>query len=190
MQPELARLVALHVGRRGSGPLFVSRQRRSDGRPHTLTLQRIGQIVGQITRGAGISKHIYPHLLRHTMATRPLAIGMDITDVQKFLAMRTSPARVSMPKPALPCCGACRKTRGRLSVPLRPTCWQDRGALLYGSLAHHLKVAPGTESIVHSPPGKRCVQEPLALFHALEGSLDGLVFLFAQAPGVAALQGA
>ena len=83
--PELARLVALHVGRRRAGPLFISRQRRADGRPPAFTRQRIGQIVRHIARGAGISKRIYPHLLRHTMATRLLAIGMDITDVQKFL---------------------------------------------------------------------------------------------------------
>jgi len=85
MRPELARLVALHVGHRRSGPLFVSRQRRRDGRPPAFTRQRIGQIVRQIAHGAGISKRIYPHLLRHTMATRLLAIGMDIADVQKFL---------------------------------------------------------------------------------------------------------
>ena len=85
MRPELARLLALHVGSRRSGPLFVSRQRRTNGRPPAFTRQRIGQIVRQIAHSAGISKRIYPHLLRHTMATRLLAIGMNITDVQKFL---------------------------------------------------------------------------------------------------------
>ena len=85
IRTELARLVALHVGSRRSGPLFLSRQRRADGRPPAFTRQRIGQIVRHIAHAAGISKRIYPHLLRHTMATRLLAIGMDITDVQKFL---------------------------------------------------------------------------------------------------------
>ena len=65
MRPELGRLLALHIGRRRSGPLFVSRQKRADGRPPAFTRQRIGQMARQIARGAGI--------------------GMDITDVQKFL---------------------------------------------------------------------------------------------------------
>ena len=34
---------------------------------------------------AGITKRVYPHLLRHTVATRLLARGMDITDLQHFL---------------------------------------------------------------------------------------------------------
>ncbi len=72
MRPDLARLVALHVGGRSPGSLVVSRQ-------------RIGQIVRQIARGAEIGRRIYPHLLRHTMTTRLPAIGMDITDAQKFL---------------------------------------------------------------------------------------------------------
>ena len=85
MRPEMTRLVALHVGRRRSGPLFVSSRRRADGRPPAFTRQRIGQIVRQIAYGAGIFKRIYLHLLRHTMATGLLDIGMDITNVQRFL---------------------------------------------------------------------------------------------------------
>ena len=85
IRPELARLLALHIGPRKSGPLFVNRQRRSDGKTSAFTRQRIGQIVRGIANDAAISKRLYPHLLRHTMATRLLAIGMDITDIQKFL---------------------------------------------------------------------------------------------------------
>jgi integrase/recombinase XerD len=81
---ELAQLLRLHVGTRRAGPLFASRQQGS-GPPHVLTRQRIGQIVRAVAHGAGIGKRVYPHLLRHTVATRLLALGMDITDLQRFL---------------------------------------------------------------------------------------------------------
>ncbi|KZL25880.1 tyrosine-type recombinase/integrase [Pseudovibrio sp. WM33] len=85
IRPETARLLALHIGKRRAGPLFVSRQSRQDGSAPIYTRQRIGQIVREVAKKAGITKRLYPHLLRHTMATRLLALGMDIADVQKFL---------------------------------------------------------------------------------------------------------
>ena len=84
IRAELARLLAMHIGRRRAGPLFISRERGGSG-ARVYTRQRIGQMVREIARDASITKRIYPHLLRHTMATRLLAIGMDITDSQKFL---------------------------------------------------------------------------------------------------------
>ena len=84
IRAELARLLAMHIGKRRAGPLFVSREKGKSG-SRVYTRQRIGQMVRDVARKAGIGKRIYPHLLRHTMATRLLAEGMDITDIQKFL---------------------------------------------------------------------------------------------------------
>jgi len=82
---ELAQLLQLHLGSRRAGPLFPSRQKGSGPVPHVLTRQRVGQVVREVARAASISKRVYPHLLRHTMATRLLTWGMEITDVQRFL---------------------------------------------------------------------------------------------------------
>jgi integrase/recombinase XerD len=82
---DLAQLLRLHIGTRRAGPLFASRQRGSGRTPHVLTRQRVGQVVRDMARAAGITKRVYPHLLRHTVATRLLALGMDITDLQRFL---------------------------------------------------------------------------------------------------------
>ena len=82
---ELAQLLRLHIGGRRAGPLFVSRQQGSGPTSHMLTRQRVGQVVCGVARTAGITKRVYPHLLRHTVATRLLALGMDIADLQRFL---------------------------------------------------------------------------------------------------------
>ena len=84
IRAELARLLAMHTGKRRAGPLFISRETGRGG-ARVYTRQRIGQMVREVARDAGITKRIYPHLLRHTVATRLLALGMDITDIQKFL---------------------------------------------------------------------------------------------------------
>ena len=82
---ELAQLLQLHIGSRRAGPLFPSRQKGSGPAPHVLTRQRVGQIVREVAGRPAITKRVYPHLLRHTMATRLLTLGMEITDVQRFL---------------------------------------------------------------------------------------------------------
>ena len=85
IRPELAKLLRLHIGRRRAGPLFMSRQTSKSSRSRVYTRQRVGQMVRGVAIAAGITKRIYPHLLRHTVATRLLALGMAITDVQRFL---------------------------------------------------------------------------------------------------------
>jgi integrase/recombinase XerD len=102
---DLAQLLRLHIGTRRAGPLFASRQEGSGPTPHMLTRQRVGQIVRAVAVAAAISKRVYPHLLRHTVATRLLALGMDITDLQRFLGP-ASPPPVFTPKRQLPRCNA------------------------------------------------------------------------------------
>jgi integrase/recombinase XerD len=50
-----------------------------------LSTQSMANIIGQCRRAAGISRHITPHMLRHTVATLLLRNGMDIRVVQEFL---------------------------------------------------------------------------------------------------------
>lgn len=82
---DLAQLLQMHIGARRAGPLFASRQQGTGPTPHVLTRQRVGQVVRSVANAAGITKRVYPHLLRHTVATRLLALGMDTTDLQRFL---------------------------------------------------------------------------------------------------------
>ncbi len=97
IQRNLAQLLQLHIGSRPAGPLFASRQRGSGPVPHTLTRQRVGQVVREVARAAGISKRVYPHLLRHTVATRLLALGMDITELLRFLGHDSIPTVLHNP---------------------------------------------------------------------------------------------
>lgn len=85
LRRELAQLLQVHIGQRRAGPLFQSRQRGTGPLPYVYTRQRIGQLVRTVARAAGIRKRVYPHLLRHTVATKLLGLGMDITEVQRFL---------------------------------------------------------------------------------------------------------
>jgi integrase/recombinase XerD len=50
-----------------------------------LTTQGIANVIAQLREGAGIKRHVTPHMLRHTVATLLLRNGVDIRIVQEFL---------------------------------------------------------------------------------------------------------
>ena len=47
--------------------------------------RRMQQLVQEIAALAGIDKRVYPHLLRHSVATTLLKQGMPLEQIQKFL---------------------------------------------------------------------------------------------------------
>lgn len=64
----------------GTGVTFFLSHR---GRP--LTRERVWMIVSQTARSAGITKEVYPHMLRHSFATHLLANGADLRVIQEML---------------------------------------------------------------------------------------------------------
>jgi integrase/recombinase XerD len=50
-----------------------------------LSTQGIANIIAKFREDAGISRHVTPHMLRHTVATLLLRNGVDIRVVQEFL---------------------------------------------------------------------------------------------------------
>lgn len=62
-------------------PLFISSKRPY----HRLGGRAIEKEINKIAAAAGFDKAIFPHLLRHTMATLALQSGASLTTVQKLL---------------------------------------------------------------------------------------------------------
>jgi integrase/recombinase XerD len=50
-----------------------------------LTTDSVRLILRTLTKAAGVSQHVTPHMLRHTAATSLLENGADIRIVQEFL---------------------------------------------------------------------------------------------------------
>ncbi len=76
---ELSQELRTHLGSRKTGFLFET-NRRSAYSP-----RRVQQVVKDVAERAGITKRVYPHLLRHSVATTLLERGMPIDQIQKFL---------------------------------------------------------------------------------------------------------
>ncbi len=77
--PDLAQELRTHLGERATGYLFES------NRNLPYSARRVQQIVKEIAEKAKIKKRVYPHLLRHSVATTLLERGMPIEQIQKFL---------------------------------------------------------------------------------------------------------
>ncbi len=77
--PELAQELRTHLGPRTVGYLFET------NRTTRYSPRRIQQIIKETAEQAEITKRVYPHLLRHSVATTLLERGMPIEQIQKFL---------------------------------------------------------------------------------------------------------
>lgn len=76
---SLANELRLHLGERRTGYLFPS------PRGGEYSKRRVQQIVKEVASEAGITKRVYPHLLRHTTAQRLADRGMPENLLQRFL---------------------------------------------------------------------------------------------------------
>ncbi len=77
--PELAQELRTHLGQRTVGYLFET------NRATRYSPRRIQQILKETAEQAQITKRVYPHLLRHSVATTLLERGMPIEQIKKFL---------------------------------------------------------------------------------------------------------
>jgi integrase/recombinase XerD len=77
--PELAQELRTHLGDRANGYLFET----IHSAPYSP--RRVQQIIKETADEAKITKRVYPHLLRHSVATTLLEWGMPLDQIQKFL---------------------------------------------------------------------------------------------------------
>jgi site-specific recombinase XerD len=87
LPPRVARALDMAAGARSSGPLLLTRAGTRLNR-HAAT-----RIVRRLSKGAGITKHISPHSLRHSFITAALDAGVALRDVQ--IAARHSDPRTT-----------------------------------------------------------------------------------------------
>ncbi len=69
----------------GSTRLFISHRRRPGGEYQPLTTSGVDQMLRHLAEEAGITKRVYPHLLRHSFATWQLTRGMNPIQLAQIL---------------------------------------------------------------------------------------------------------
>ena len=101
LAPRTARAIDLAIGERTGGAMFTG----ADGR--RLDRHGAARIVRRVTRRAGISKKVSPHVLRHAFITAALDAGVPLRDVQEAAShadprttMRYDRARTSLDRHA------------------------------------------------------------------------------------------
>jgi integrase/recombinase XerD len=88
--PRLYRRLRVYVERArprdaGSTRIFLSHRRRPDGEYGPLTTSGVDQMIRNLAVAAGISKRVYPHLMRHSFATWQLTRGMNPIQLARIL---------------------------------------------------------------------------------------------------------
>ncbi len=68
-----------------SSRVFISHRRRPNGDYQPLTTSGVDQMIRHLATGAGISKRVYPHLLRQSFATWQLTRGMNPIQLAQIL---------------------------------------------------------------------------------------------------------
>ena len=73
--PDLAQELRTHLGEHATGYLFES------NRNLPYSARRVQKIVKETAEKAKIKKRVYPHLLRHSVATTLIERGMPIEQI-------------------------------------------------------------------------------------------------------------
>jgi integrase/recombinase XerD len=77
--PELAQELRTYLGDRTTGYLCETT------RDTCYTPRRLQQLVKETAAEAGITKRVYPHLLRHSVASTLLERGMPLEPIQESI---------------------------------------------------------------------------------------------------------
>ena len=86
-----------------SNRVFLFHRRRPTGGDYEpLTTYGVDQLIRNVAESAGITKHVYPHLLRHTFATWQLSRGMNPIHLAQILGTSRAFIRRRAPRPPPP----------------------------------------------------------------------------------------